>query len=280
MRTSILMTAVVLVVTAARAADPEGAGRGAEISVVGVAERQVKPSVVEISATLSADAELANDARVKERDARQKVIDSVQAKCPGVALEFKGISINPLFEPGAMAMARQQQIMIQNGMAVQMGQNGTDLPRRYGVTEQVRLVLKDTDKLDPAKLIETVVRLVDSARECGLQIATLNMNNLGVYSAVPTPPPAPLIICRAADNAAARGQAYKAAMEDARKKAAALADLSGVKLGKVIGIREMEAPTDAKAQASSQNQDSDITSSLLGELSLSVRLGVRFEIVN
>ena len=77
MRTSILMTAVCLLATMARAEDVGlSGGRGAEIAVIGVATAQVKPSAVEIGATLSAEGELANDARVKERDARQKIIDA------------------------------------------------------------------------------------------------------------------------------------------------------------------------------------------------------------
>jgi uncharacterized protein YggE len=146
----------------------------------------------------------------------------------------------------------------------------------------VRLVLKDADKLETAKLIETVIRLIDTARESGLQIGQINPNNVNAYSTTPAPPPPPLIVCKASNNAAVREQAYKAAIEDARKKATVLALLSGVKIGKVVGIQEMDGPVGAAqaAQAPGQSPDSEISSVLLGELSLNVRLGVRFEIVN
>jgi len=282
MRTSILMTAVCLLSAAAGAEDRAAAGgRGSEISVIGVASAQVKPSVVEIGATLSAEGELANDARVKERDARQKVIDTMKTRAPEVALEFRGISVNPVFDASAIAMARQQQIMIQNGMVVQAQQN-QDVPRRYGVTEQVRLVLKDTDKLETAKLVETVVRLIDTARESGLTVGQLNVNNIASFSSTSIQPPPPLIVCKSDNGAAVREEAYKAAIEDARKKAAALAELSGVKVGKVVGVEEMETPvqTPQAGPGVQKNPEATISTELLGELSLNVRLGVRFEIAN
>ena len=42
-----------------------------------------------------------------------------------------------------------------------------------------------------------------------------------------------MVICRAQDSAAVREEAYKAALEDARQKASKLAEISGVKIGKV-----------------------------------------------
>ena len=283
MRTSMLMTAVCLLAASAGAEDRAApGGRGSEISVVGVASAQVKPSVIEIGATLSAEGELANDARVKERDARQKVIDAMKAKAPEVTLEFRGVSVNPVFDASAIAMARQQQIMIQNGMVVQAQQMQNDVPRRYGVTEQVRVVLKDADKLETGKLVETVLRLIDTARDSGLTIGQLNINNVTSYSSTSISPPPPLIVCRSANDAGVREQAYKAAIEDARKKATALAEISGVKIGKVVGIEEMESPpqTPQPGPVTQKTPEATISSELLGELSMNVRLGVRFEIVN
>ena len=283
MRTSILMTVVCLLTAGAGAEDRSAAGgRGSEISVIGTASAQVRPSVVEIGATLSAEGELANDARVKERDARQKVIDTLKTKAPDVTLEFRGVSVNPVFDGSAIAMARQQQIMIQNGMVIQAQQQNQDVPRRYGVTEQVRLVLKDADKLEGPKLVETVLRLIDTARESGLTIGQLNINNVTAYSSTSLPQPPPLIVCKAANDAAVREQAYKAAMDDARKKASALATLSGVKIGKVVGVEEIETPGQSMTvgPVAQKSMESAISAELLGELSLNVKLGVRFEIVN
>lgn len=272
MRTGILLIAIVLgfAYSDARAGEPAPEAHGSGISVVGVASAPVRPEVVEISATLSAEAELANDARVKERDARQRVVDALTASSPGVAVEFRGISVNPVFDAGAMAMQRQQQLMIQNGIVVQMQQNGAETARKFGVTEQVRLVLKDADKMETPKLVETVLRLIDAARASGLQVGQLPANNLGTAPGGQAPMP-PLVVCKTSDSPAARGQVYKAAMQDARKKAEQLAEVAGVKVGKVTDVRELDAPAPGADPAS--------VSAQLNELSLNVRLSVQFEIV-
>jgi uncharacterized protein YggE len=91
-----------------------------------------------------------------------------------------------------------------------------------------------------------------------------------------------LIVCKASNGAAVREEAYKAAIDDARKKASALAELSGVKIGKVVGVDEMESSAQIPQSGPSAQKSADavLSSELLGELSLNVRLGVRFEIVN
>ncbi|HEY8750789.1 MAG TPA: SIMPL domain-containing protein [Tepidisphaeraceae bacterium] len=282
MRKTILLMMLVLAASVAQADEVAAAARGSGISVVGVATTQVKPSVIEISATLSAEGELANDARVKERDARQRIVDALAVKSPDVSVEFRGLTINPIYDPGALAMQRQQQLMMQNGVVVQMQQNQMDTPRRIGVTEQVRLVMKDADKLDTPKLVEAVLRLIDTARESGLQVGQLSLSSANIYSSTPTTPPAPLIVCKAANTSEVRAQAYKAAIDDARKKAQKLADLSGVKIGKVIGIQEMDpaGTPSLTAPPVAAGQDGGLSSILLGELSVNVKLGVQFEIVN
>src|SRR4051794_40683605 len=237
-----LPAVIALACAAARAGDAADAARAPGISVVGVASVQVKPSVVEVSATLSAEAELANDARVKARDARQRVVDALAAKFPGVTVESRGVSLNPAVDPALAAAMQRQQILIMNGAVVQGQQNLADA-RRIGVTEQVRLVLKDADKLEMPKLVEVVVRLVDAARESGLQFAQPNAGIASPFSSAPVTPPGPLVVCRASDNAAAaREQAYKAAIDDAKQKASRLAELAGLKVGKVVGIQELDAP--------------------------------------
>jgi len=281
-----LPAVIALACAAARASDAADAARAPGISVVGVASVQVKPSVVEVSATLSAEAELANDARVKARDARQRVVDALAAKFPGVTVESRGVSLNPAVDPALAAAMQRQQILILNGAVVQGQQNQADANRRFGVTEQLRLVLKDADKLEMPKLVEVVVRLVDAARESGLQFAQPNAGIASPFSSAPVTPPGPLVVCRASDNAAAaREQAYKAAIDDAKQKASRLAELAGLKVGKVVGIQELDAPAGSATAAPSvqpaanAGQDAGLAAALIGELTLNVRLAVQFETV-
>jgi len=256
---------------------------GQGISVIGVGVTTVKPSVVEVRATLSADSELANDARVKERDARQRVSEALDARSPGIVVESAGISINPMIDPSVQALQARvaQQVVIQNGVMMQVPQNTVDTSRRVSVSEQLRLVLKDADQLETPRLVETVLKLIDIGREAGLQIGQPNFstaNGVTTIQASSLQAPGPLITCRAADTSAVRDAAYKAAIEDARQKASRLAELSGVKIGKVIGIQELDNGV-AQSVTIVANQEGSLSSNSLGEMPVRVRLNVQFEIV-
>ena len=160
------------------------------VSVIGSATVKIRPSTVEIVTPSSADAELANDARVKERDASAAASPMCwKLGAPGVVIESKGIAVNPLVDQNVAALqrAQQQQIMIQNGVVVQVPMNQVDSVRRIGVTEQLRLVLKDADKLDTPKLIETVVRMIDAAREGGLKFGSTDSSINGYVSTTQSP---------------------------------------------------------------------------------------------
>ncbi|HEX4796989.1 MAG TPA: SIMPL domain-containing protein [Humisphaera sp.] len=278
MRISILLIVVAQLAAFAHAEQAGEPTTGPGIAVIGAASVPLKPSAIELSATLSAEAELANDARVKERDARQRVADALEARSPGIKIESRGVIVNPIIDPALLAAQQRQQVLIQNGVVVQMQQNQQEINRRVSVVEQLRLVLKDTDKLETNQLLEKVARLMDAAREAGLQFGQPNLNSYGSYAAQ-SMPAWPLIVCKASNPAAVRDQAYKAAMEDARQKASALAEVAGVKIGKVIAVRELDAPAEPSPRAASLNTEAGLSSVLIGELSLTVRLSVQFEIV-
>ena len=273
MRLSLLLIAVCLLVSIARAGDSVADERTPAISVIGSGSAQFKPAVVEISAWLSAEAELVNDARVRVHDARQRAADAVE-KIPGVKLESRGLTINPPLDPNALINA-QRQMIVQNGVVMNMP-NQQNFARRISVIEQVRVVLRDANKLESAKLIETVAQLIDNARDAGLQIGPVN-TSAGVLGAMAQPQPSyPLIVCKASNSSAVREQAYKSAIEDARQKASVLAGAAGLKVGKVIAVREMETASDPATGP--QAQEADVSSLLLGELTMNVRLAVQFEI--
>jgi hypothetical protein len=198
-----------------------------------------------------------------------------------VKVESHGIAINPVIDAASLAMQRQQQIMIQQGVIVRVPQNQQDMTRRINVTEQIRLVLNDADKLERPKLVEMLVRVIDAARDSGLQFDQPSMNYNGVYSTASPQTASPLISCKVPDSVAVRKQVYKAALEDARQKAAVLAALAGMKVGKVIAFRELDGASEPSQPMPSQNVSNPdgLSSALIGELSVNVRLAVDFEMV-
>jgi len=89
------------------------------------------------------------------------------------------------------------------------------------------------------------------------------------------------------DASVQREQAYKEAMEDAKKKAQRLADLGGVKLGKIVSIQDSVAMKNDNPNMAAlmsaygggmQTDPSDLTSQILADISLKVTLTVQFEI--
>jgi uncharacterized protein YggE len=72
---------------------------------------------------------------------------------------------------------------------------------------------------------------------------------------------------------ALREQAYKQAMADARKKAERLASLAGVKLGRIVSVKDAVATGGPNPQ-----QPAELTSGVFKEIEVKVNLAVQFEI--
>jgi uncharacterized protein YggE len=74
-------------------------------------------------------------------------------------------------------------------------------------------------------------------------------------------------------------------MEDARQRAQPLADLAGVKLGRITNVTDGGATPQQQRQQpyyyyvpSPQNEVEELSSTMLGEIPLTVKLTVQFEI--
>lgn len=266
MRIIVIFLAAVVLGGVCHAEDPG-------ISVMGSGSAKARPSVVEINATISGEAELARDASVKQRDARQRVVDAMEkVKDVSVAVESRGFSVNQVSDPALqqMQIRAAQQLIIQGGVVMQ-APTVVDMAKKVSVSEQVRLVVRDADKQELPKLRDTVMRLIDLARENGLQIGQTNLPSTSATAVAQAQVPSgPSIMFRIPDPSNLREEANKAAIDDARKKAARLAELAGVKIGRIIAIREQDAGSQAEP---------GLVSPILGELSMNVNLTVQFEIL-
>jgi uncharacterized protein YggE len=251
------------------------------IAVVGVGTARGKPSVVEISATVTGEGELANDASVKYRDARKKATEAIEAlKNPSVVLESKGFTVNQAVDPN-------MQMRMMQGMASDTGK------QKVAVTEQLRIVLKDADKLELPALMETVLKLIDVGRDNGLTIGPGNMNYYQYQMMMQGGGGGMAMISfKIPDASALREEAYKNAVKDARAKAERLAELTGVKLGRILSVQDQDAPASSRNDPTSayyamitgmaqagKEQEVGIASSVFGDIPLNVRLTVQFEIV-
>ncbi|MCL2647486.1 MAG: SIMPL domain-containing protein [Phycisphaerales bacterium] len=246
-----------LMVGMAQAETGEG-GTNAGITVQGVGEAKGKPTQVEIACIVSGDAELASDATVKFRDAKKRATAAIEGlKNPDLKVISDGVSVGGMMDPNT-------QMMIMRGMG------GTQVAKpRVQIMEKSRVVLSNAGKLEPDALLETILKILDVAKEGGFQVGPqqpTDYNEMQNYRSSGMA----MVSFKLADGTELRDQAYKAALADARGKAEKLAELAGVKLGKIMAIQEMPG---------SQRPDGSVAGNTAGELSKRVNLTVQFEIV-
>jgi uncharacterized protein YggE len=259
------------------------AARGEEgITVAGVGTEKAKPTVVEIHATVSGDAELTADAMVKYRDAKRRAIEKLEGlKIAALKIESSGFAVNA-------AIDANQQMRMMQGMGA-----GESPKQKVQVTEQLKLVIKDVDKLDLDGMMQTILKVIDTGKDAGLIIGPPPATNY-YQMQIQAQTGASLMAFKLPSASVLREKAYKTAMEDARQKAAKLAELSGLKLGRILSVSEGGAPSNSsnnmdRAQimmmmygvygaTASAPDENELSNAMFSDVSLSVRLTVHFEI--
>lgn len=258
---------------------PAGADENAGgISVSGSGSVQGKPSVVEMEATISGEGELANDASVKFRNTRKNAAAALEAlKIPDLSIEFRGSSVAQAIDPQAQ-------------MRMMQGMGGDTGKAKVQVTEQLHLVLKNADKLEADKLLDTLFKIIDTSRDAGAVVGPPQPTNFyqmqiraqgGSNNAIAE--------FKIPDITPWQDEAYKLAFADARAKAERLAQLSGVKLGRVLSVQDQGAPPAGPGAnvyyalmmsegAAGQPTTREASSEHFGEIPITVRVQVLFEI--
>jgi uncharacterized protein YggE len=260
-----------------------GGGAGEGISVAGTGEVKAKPTSVEINATISGDAELAADAIVKYRDARRRAIEALNGlKLEGLKIDTGGFSVAQGMDP-AQAQAMMQGNSTSAGKA------------RVNVSEQLKLTLSGLEKFKEEELMDTVLKVLDTGRDAGLVIGRPTPRNyyeMQMYYNSGNAATGNLVAFKLTDPDALREQAYKQAMDDARKKAERLASLAGVKLGRIKSVKDAGSGGTGNASnpqaammmmavygaAVPQDNSAELTSPVFKEISVKVNLAVQFEI--
>jgi uncharacterized protein YggE len=238
------------------------------ITVIGQGQAKGKPTVVEISAQVSGEAELTADAIVKYRDARKRAVDAIeQMKLPGLTIESEGFSVNQAVDEAA----RQ---------AMMRGMPAPSSKQKVSVTEKLRLTLVDADKMESEALMDAVLKLIDTGRDSGLMIGPGNV----MVNYYPPPPAPPLVSFKIPDPDELRSAAYKDAMATARHTAERLAELAGAKLGKIRSVSDMSGGQTAQGpvwygyQPPQPQTLDELVAGVFGPISMNVRLLVKFEL--
>ncbi|MBX3442205.1 MAG: SIMPL domain-containing protein [Planctomyces sp.] len=242
------------------------------ILVAGRGEAKSKPNVVELSGTVTGEAELASDAITKYRDNRQRAVDAVEnLKIENLSIEGGGVAINSSLSAAAM------QAMAQGMPATGTGNN------RLQVSEPLKIRIEGVDKLTTEELLETLVRIVDAGKDAGVAIGPQVEYNPYVYN--PRQGQASsLATFRMSDISELRQQAYEGAIKDARTQAERLAKLSGVTLGRVTSVREGTQQNQTQMNvmyyygAQSASEPDAYSTGKLEQITVSVVLQVEFAI--
>lgn len=247
---------------------------GISVSGVGVAKGQ--PTEVEVDARIAGEADVATDADAKYSDLKKKAVSALEAlKDPNLSIEFGGPSVTLAPDAGA-------QMRLLQGIATDNSK------RRVQVSEQVKLVLKGIDRLDKDSLFAAVLKVVDTAREAGLQVGDTPSNYIQAQLQAQTGPSADTIaIFKVPNRSELEAQAYEKAVADARAKAERIAKLSGVKLGRVLLVQDQATAQEGNqsllsavygAAISATPGTKEVESPAMAEVPVTVRITVKFEI--
>jgi uncharacterized protein YggE len=266
-----MLAMALLIAHPLRAADTDG------ITVIGNGEAKARPTQVEITGLVAGDAELAADAIVKYRDAKKHAVDALNnLKLPSLEIVSEGFTVNQAIDPN-------MQMQMMRGM-----NPGSNAKAKVQVAEQIRLVLKNIDKLESEKLMDTLLKVLDTAKDNGLVVGPgLPQNYYQMQIAMQQGRGQSMITFKLPDPKDLRDAAFKDAMDNARSRAQRLAELSGVKLGNIISVREGNVTPNTNVNVSydpwgnpirGQAEGSDLTSQMFSEIPLKVALTVQFAI--
>jgi uncharacterized protein YggE len=232
-----------------------------------------RPTCVEMSARLSAEAELAADASVKFRDAKKRAMAAM------TALKNAKLSVKPGGVTVATGMdSRSQQMMMMRGFATDGGGG-----QKVRITETSRIVLADADKLESEELLGSLLKILDSAKDAGFSF-TMPVTN-DYYEMQARAQEGQIVFqFKLPDTTSLRKKAFKAALDDARARAQELAELSSIKLGRILSVQEgpggnQQGVVYYYRPNMGAGEDNALSSAAAGEVTMHVNLTVQFEIV-
>ena len=194
------------------------------ITVNGAGQVSAMPNVVEIDLRTSGAAKLTGDAIVKYRDAKRRTMEAfTELKMENLTIEPQGLAVSS-------SMNQQQMQMMMQGMTPPTLNLETEFART------LRLRLSKVSDFEELKLMETVGKLLDVAKDSGASVGpTAEQINMGYgessYMAV-------RFVLENFDKL--EEQAYEKAMADARRRAQRLARLSELELGPVFAVEAFE----------------------------------------
>ena len=246
------------------------------ISVYGSGETVAKPDVVEISLRATAAAELTGDAIIKYRDTKRRTLEAFE-KLKLEKLEIEELGVSLADQASAEAM-----------QAMWRGMPATTTKAKVEISSALQLRLAGIRELSAEQVMETVGKLLDTAKDSGATIGptSAEMNMAWRYGQQAN---STLVRFIVRDLNKLREEAYENAVQDARTRAQRLAKLNGIKLGDVLGVQEVQVSGDDQQvvttpwgqtmPSSKKPREPEISSEQFADIPFRVKLLVRFAIL-
>jgi uncharacterized protein YggE len=233
-------------------------------TVAGKGSVSAKPNLVEIDLEVSAASELTADAIVKYRDAKRRLHEAFTAlKLENIAVDERGLLLD------------------QKGMQTPYYFGGFQQNNRAKTEVQLsrKLIVKATKirEMDEDRVLQLVAKLLDVAQDAGARVGKQPNFNYYYYDYNPQNSNG-LIRFVLEDFDKLQEDAYEKAIADARARAQRLARLSGVALGPIVAIREINVPGDQNMNTEDQPLRKRLETSKFQEIPVRVELLVRFQV--
>lgn len=246
------------------------AAEGKRLAVNGTGHVEVRPDVMELSATVTANAELTSDALKKFRENRRRGVEAVnKLKVKGLETKGSGISI--------LSNATIQQFQQNFGNAQQQMS-----PTHTTFSETITFMVPGIDRLSDEQTQELATKILDAAKDAGLSMGQ-SFDPYRRYYDYSTYRPQ-IVFFRVENADEARQKALDLAAQDARKKAERMAKRMGVTLGKAVSVREgSNRPGNVVQQypgvRSNEPSKSEVSAALHG-VTIEATLSVEYEILD
>lgn len=210
------------------------------VSVSGSDEVSVMPTAVEILLTTSGTAELTGDAVTKFRASVKQVVDACQS------LGIKELKV----EPQGFLLGTQAE----GGNAFQaMAAQKANAKSQMYLGSKVKVVLSDIKGMPEEALIDTISKILDTAKDAGAAFETNAGANMvsAMFNSGGVNPAVTFVV---EDAESARQEARRLAFQKAKAAATELATLAGKKLDGVISVTQGAEVAPASSPAELQMQ--------------------------
>ena len=245
-------------------------GEEKRLAVSGTGQIEVRPDVMEISATVMASGELTNDVLKKFRANRRRGVDAVKKlKMNGLEIKGSGISV--------ISNAITQQFQQRFGNMQQQG-----AASHTTFTETLTFAVPGIDRLTDDQVQDLATKILDAAKDAGLTLGHPNEQNPYYFNYNSYRPQ--VVFFRLANAEASRQKALDLAATDARNKAGQMAKRLNLNIGKAVLVRDtssrqMIANRQVVVAGNTDASTADL-SPTLHNITVEAFLSVEYEIVN